>query len=65
VFDPDEPPTGRSNETLLIYTSLLSVFDSFGNAERLRFVELAAIFGELSPEGRVKLLELACSLKGR
>jgi hypothetical protein len=63
--DEDEAPTGRTNETLAIYASLLSVFDALGNNERLRFVELAAIFAELSPEGRVKLLELAVFLKGR
>jgi hypothetical protein len=63
--DEEEAPTGRTNETLAVYQSLLSVFDALGSGERLRFVELAAIFGELSPDARVKLLELAVFLKGR
>lgn len=65
MFDPDEPSTARSNSTLATYQSLLSVFDSLGSAERLRFVELAALFGELSEEGRRQLLGLAVFLRGR
>jgi hypothetical protein len=63
--DDDEPPTGRTNATLAVYQSLLSVFDSLGNSERLRFVELAALFGELPPEARAKLLAVAMFLKGK
>jgi hypothetical protein len=63
--DEDEAPTGRTNETLAVYQSLLSVFDPLGQRQRLQFVDLARAFGELTDEGRERLLEMAEFLKGR
>jgi hypothetical protein len=65
VWSDDEAPTARANETLAVYQSLLSVFDPLGQRQRLRFVDLARVFGELSDEGQERLLEMAEFLKGR
>lgn len=65
MWDNDEAPTGRTNETLAIYTSLLSVFDPLGQRQRLQFVDLARLFADLSDEERERLLEFAAFLKGR
>lgn len=50
---------------MAVYQSLLSVFDPLGQRQRLRFVDLARVFGELSDEGQERLLEMAEFLKGR
>jgi hypothetical protein len=63
--DEDEAPTGRTNESLAVYQSLLSVFDPLGQRQRLQLVDLARLFADLSDEGRERLLEMAELLKGR
>jgi hypothetical protein len=63
--DEDEAPTGRTNQDLATYQSLLSVFDPMGHRTRLQLVDLARLFADLSDEGRKQLLEMAEFLKGR
>lgn len=54
----DEESTGKVNQSLATYQSLLSVFDGLTQPERLEFVELAARWAELPREERAVLLGL-------
>lgn len=55
----DEPPTGRSNQTLALYQTMLGRFDLLSDAERTDLVELMSLFAEGTPEDRQLLLALA------
>lgn len=64
-FVDDEPATGKTNQSLAAYQSLLSVFDALGHNERLQLIDLAAAFKELDAKGRAQLLEYAAFVRGR
>jgi len=57
--DTDEPPTGRSNQTLALYQTMLARFDLLSDAERTDLVELMSLFAEAAPEDRTLILSLA------
>ena len=59
VHDTDEPPTGRSNQTLQLYQTMLARFDLLTDAQRTDLVELMSLFAEAAPEDRHLLLGLA------
>lgn len=58
-----ETPTASRGLSVAIYQGLLSVFDEMSQDQRMEFVELAFIFGQLKPEDRKALIELAERLK--
>lgn len=53
-----EPPTGRTNQPLSLYQTLLSRFDTLNDRERTDMVELVSLFADMGPEDRVLLLRL-------
>ena len=54
----EEPSTAKTNASLSLYQSLLSVFDAMSQADRTEFVELAARWAELPREERRALMGL-------
>lgn len=58
-LDTDEPPTGRSNQTLALYQAMLARFDLLSDTERTDLVELMSLFAESSSEDRHLVLALA------
>lgn len=58
-----ETPTKPKGATLAIYQGLLSVFDDMTDQQRIEFVELAFVYGQLSDEDRRALIDLANYLK--
>jgi hypothetical protein len=58
-MDTDEPPTGRSSQTLQLYQTILTRFDLLTDAERTDLVELTSLFADSAPEDRALLLEIA------
>lgn len=58
-----EVPTKPKGATLAIYQGLLSVFDDLTDQQRIEFVELAFVYGQLSDEDRKSLIELANYLR--
>lgn len=61
---PPDPLTKPKGATLAMYQGLLSVFDEMTNEQRMEFVELAYVFGQLSGEDRKALVEIANRFKG-
>lgn len=57
--DTDEPPTGRSNQTLQLYQTMLARFDLLTDGQRTDLVELMSLFAEASPGDRDLMLSLA------
>jgi hypothetical protein len=53
-----EPPTGKTNQPLSLYQTLLSRFDTLNDRERTDLVELVSLFADVGPEDRVLLLRL-------
>jgi hypothetical protein len=53
-----EPPTRQKNVTASVYQSLISVFDAMTPAERMEFVDVAALYAALDPNGRRDFVEL-------
>lgn len=53
-----EPPTGRTNQPLSLYQTLLSRFDTLNDRERTDMVELVSLFADMSADDRVLLLRL-------
>jgi hypothetical protein len=53
-----EPPTGKTNQPLSLYQTLLSRFDTLNDRERTDMVELVSLFADVGPEDRVLLLRL-------
>lgn len=60
----DEPPTGRSNQTLQLYQTMLSRFDILTDAERTDLIELVSLFAEATSDDRQLLLALARRVSG-
>ena len=58
----DESSTGSTSQAMAVYQSLLGVFDGLTPDDRLRFVELAAVYSTLSPEARETVLRVARGL---
>lgn len=58
IEDPLEPPTGRTNQPLSLYQTLLSRFDTLNDRERTDMVELVSLFADMGPDDRVLLLRL-------
>lgn len=56
-FD-SEPPTRQKNVAASVYQSLISVFDTMTPAQRMEFVDVAALYGTLEPNARRDLVEL-------
>jgi hypothetical protein len=53
-----EPPTRQKNVTASVYQSLISVFDSMTPAQRMEFVDVAALFAALDNHARRDFTEL-------
>lgn len=47
-----EPPTRQKNVTASVYQSLISVFDTMTPAERMEFVDVAALYAALDVNAR-------------
>lgn len=62
---PEEPITAKKGVTLVVYQSILALFDSMDLNERMEFIELATVFRDLSPEDRKYLVNEANSLAHR
>ena len=58
-MDMEELPTGRSNQTLQLYQTMLARFDLLTDAQRTDLVELMSLFAEAAPSDRELLLTLA------
>jgi hypothetical protein len=56
---PTEPPTGKSNQTVTLYKTVLANFDSLNDPERTDLVELLSIYVSAPPSDRFALLQLA------
>ena len=54
-----ESPTPTRSQTLLIYSSLLGVFDEMTPDQRMRFVDFAAAWKLLDDEAQERLLHAA------
>ncbi len=53
-----EPPTRQKNVTASVYQSLISVFDAMTPAQRMEFVDVAALFSKLDSNARRDFMEL-------
>jgi hypothetical protein len=53
-----EPPTRQKNVTASVYQSLISVFDGMTPAQRMEFVDVAALFSALDNNARRDLMQL-------
>ncbi len=53
-----EPPTRQKNVTASVYQSLISVFDTMTPAERMEFVDVAALYAGLDANARRDLAAL-------
>jgi len=53
-----EPPTKQKNVTASVYQSLISVFDEMTPAQRMEFVDVAALYSALDAGGRRDFVEL-------
>jgi hypothetical protein len=53
-----EPPTREKNVTASVYQSLISVFDEMSPAQRMEFVDVAAMYAALDAGGRQSFIEL-------
>jgi hypothetical protein len=53
-----EPPTREKNVTASVYQSLISVFDEMTPAQRMEFVDVAAMYSALDASGRRSFFEL-------
>lgn len=58
AWQDEESSTGRSNQAMAVYSSLLSVFDGLSPEERLEFVELAAVWAGMNRAERKALMGL-------
>jgi hypothetical protein len=58
IEDLLEPPTGRTNQPLSLYQTLLSRFDTLNDRERTDLVELVSLFADMSADDRVLILRL-------
>jgi hypothetical protein len=53
-----EPPTRQKNVAASVYQSLISVFDGMTPAERMEFVDVAALYAALDSNARRDLVAL-------
>jgi hypothetical protein len=53
-----EPPTREKNVTASVYQSLISVFDEMTPAQRMEFVDVAAMYSALDASARRAFFEL-------
>lgn len=53
-----EPPTRQKNVTASVYQSLISVFDSMTPAQRMEFVDVAAMYAALDAQARRAFIDL-------
>jgi len=53
-----EPPTREKNVSAAVYQSLISVFDEMSPAERMEFVDVAAMYAALDASSRRSFVEL-------
>ena len=58
IEDLLEPHTGRTNQPLSLYQTLLSRFDTLNDRERTDLVELVSLFADMSADDRVLILRL-------
>lgn len=55
---PDEPPTGRTNQPLTLYSAILARFDALSDPERTDLVELVCGWADATPEDRALVLAM-------
>jgi hypothetical protein len=53
-----EPPTREKNVSAAVYQSLISVFDEMTPAQRMEFVDIAALYAALDASSRRSFIDL-------
>ena len=61
----EEPPTKRENHNISISRSFLSIFDSLGDEDRLKLLELCNLYSSLGSKDKDILLSFVGGLAGR